>query len=77
MPDQVQDRVKTERVARLEALCERLHEEFVASCKGLHETVLWEAAEKDGKMEGYTGNYIRLERPYDPALAGQLEEIVL
>ena len=77
MPDQVQDRVKTERVARLEALCERLHAEFVASCKGLRETVLWEAAEKDGKMEGYTGNYIRLERPYDPALAGQLEEIVL
>ena len=77
MPDQVQDRVKTERVARLEALCEQLHAEFVAACKGLHETVLWEAAEKDGKMEGYTGNYIRLERPYDPALAGQLEEIVL
>ena len=77
MPDQVQDRVKTERVARLEALCEQLHAEFVASCKGLHETVLWEAAEKDGKMEGYTGNYIRLERPYDPALAGQLEDIVL
>lgn len=77
MPDQVQDRVKTERVARLEALCEQLHAEFVASCKGLRETVLWEAAEKDGKMEGYTGNYIRLERPYDPALAGQLEEIVL
>lgn len=77
MPDQVQDRVKTERVVRLEALCGQLHEAFVTSCKGLHETVLWEAAEKDGKMEGYTGNYIRLERPYDPALAGQLEDIVL
>ncbi len=77
MPDQVRDGIKTERVARLEALCEDLHAEFVASCKGMHETVLWEAAEKDGKMEGYTGNYIRLERPYDPALAGQLEEIVL
>ncbi|MDT3365840.1 MAG: tRNA (N(6)-L-threonylcarbamoyladenosine(37)-C(2))-methylthiotransferase MtaB [Bacteroidota bacterium] len=77
MPDQVRDGIKTERVARLEALCEDLHAEFVASCKGMHETVLWEAAEKDGKMEGYTGNYIRLERPYDPALAGQLEDIVL
>ena len=77
MPDQVQDRVKTERVARLEALCEDLHAAFVASCKGLHETVLWEAAEKDGRMEGYTGNYIRLERAYDPALAGQLEDIVI
>lgn len=77
MPDQVQDRVKTERVARLEALCEELHNTFVAACKGMHETVLWEAASKDGKMEGYTGNYIRLERPYDPARAGQLEDIML
>ena len=77
MPDQVRDGIKTERVARLEALCEDLHNEFVASCKDMHETVLWEAAEKDGKMEGYTGNYIRLERTYDPALAGQLEDIVL
>ena len=77
MPDQVQDSVKTERVARLEALCEELHAAFVASCKGMKEKVLWEAARKDGKMEGYTGNYIRLERPYDPARAGKIEEITI
>ena len=77
MPGQVQDRVKTERVAALEALCEKLHTEFVSSCRGMEETVLWEAACKDGRMEGYTGNYIRQERAYDPSLAGCLQKIII
>lgn len=77
MPDQVQDRVKTERVKVLEDLCDRLHEEFVASCKGLKEKVLWESAEKDGRMSGYTGNYIRLEKDFDPSMAGQIEEVTI
>ena len=77
MPDQVPESVKTERVARLEALCTRLHEAFVAENKGLPETVLWESSVKDGLMAGYTGNYIRVEKPYDPALVNQLETIVL
>ena len=75
--DQVQDSVKTERVARLEALCEQLHAEFVQANKGLKETVLWESSVKDGIMGGYTGNYIRVERPYDPARVNTLEEVVL
>jgi len=77
MPDQVQDSIKTERVARLEALCEELHTAFVAQNHGLPERVLWESSVKDGLMAGYTGNYIRLEKPYDPALVNQLEDIVL
>ena len=75
--DQVQDSLKTERVARLEALCEQLHAEFVAANKGLEETVLWESSVKNGIMGGYTGNYIRVERPYDPARVNTLEKIVL
>ena len=77
MPDQVQDSVKTERVARLEALCADLHAAFVAENKGLPERVLWESSVKDGMMAGYTGNYIRVEKPYVPALVNQLEDIVL
>ena len=77
MPDQVQDSIKTERVARLEALSADLHAAFVAANKGLPERVLWESTVKDGLMAGYTGNYIRLEKPYDPALVNQLEEIVI
>jgi threonylcarbamoyladenosine tRNA methylthiotransferase MtaB len=77
MPDQVQDSLKTERVARLEALCEDLHTAFVAANKGLPERVLWESTVKDGLMSGYTGNYIRVEKPYDPAWVNKLEDITL
>lgn len=75
--DQVQDRIKTERVARLEALCEELHTAFVREHAGMHETVLWESSEKGGLMGGYTGNYIRVERPFDAARVNQLEDVVL
>ena len=77
MPDQVQDSVKTERVARLEALSDDLHAAFVAANKGLPERVLWESSVKDGMMFGYTGNYIRVEKPYDPALVNTLENMVI
>jgi threonylcarbamoyladenosine tRNA methylthiotransferase MtaB len=77
MPDQVRDSLKTERVARLEALCEDLHTAFVAANKGLPERVLWESTVKDGLMFGYTGNYIRVEKPYDPTLVNTLEDIVI
>ena len=77
MPDQVQDSVKTERVARLEALSDDLHAAFVAANKGLPERVLWESSVKDGQMFGYTGNYIRVEKPYDPTLVNTLESIVI
>ncbi len=77
MPDQVQDSLKTERVARLEALCAELHDTFVAENKGLPEKVLWESSVKDGLMAGYTGNYIRVEKPYDPALVNTIERITL
>ena len=77
MPDQVQDSVKTDRVARLESLCADLHAAFVASNHGLPERVLWESTVKDGMMFGYTGNYIRVEKPYDPKLVNTLENIVI
>lgn len=72
MPEQVPDRVKTERVKVLEELCERLNQDFLQSNKGREEQVLWESTERDGQMSGYTRNYIRLTRPYDPALIGQI-----
>ena len=75
--DQVPERIKTERVAALEALCQQLHQSFVEEHIGIPETVLWESSEHSGLMAGYTGNYIRVERPFDPARINQLEEIVL
>lgn len=75
--DQVQDSLKTQRVAKLEELCAQLHQEFTEANKGFRETVLWESSVKNGIMGGYTGNYLRVERPYDPQRVNTLEEIVL
>ena len=75
--DQVKDSVKTERVARLEYLCSELHSEFVAKNGGRRSQVLWESDVKDGLMGGYTGNYIRVERPYDPELVNMVEDITI
>ncbi len=75
--DQVRESVKTDRTARLEELCARLHSEFVEKNRGRHSKVLWESDVKDGMMGGYTGNYIRMERPYDPALVNTIEEIII
>ena len=75
--DQVKDSVKTERVARLEALCAGLHSEFIERNRGRKSQVLWESDVKDGLMGGYTGNYIRVERPYDAALVNVVEDITI
>lgn len=75
--DQVQDCVKTKRVEILEGLCRSLNEEFIDSQKGVKEKVLFEESCTDGKMSGYTGNYIRVERNWDESLAGKLVEVTL
>ena len=76
-PDQVQESVKTERVARLEALSDRLHAAFTAANIGRKAHVLFESTVKGGKMFGYTENYLRVERPYDKALIGKIVELTV
>lgn len=75
--DQVQDIIKTRRVQMLEELCSELHKEFVEANKGVKEKVLFESTDRNGRMEGYTGNYIRVSREYDPGLIGQIVDVVL
>lgn len=75
--DQVQDLVKTERVQRLEALCAQLNAEFMKANEGVHEKVLFESTDRKGQMEGYTGNYIRIARPYDPELIGRIIDVII
>lgn len=77
MPGQVPEAEKAARVAELEELCSGLHAEFVESNRGVRERVLFESTCREGRMEGYTGNYIRIERPYDESLVGQLVDVVI
>ena len=75
--DQVQDSIKTRRVQMLEELSAKLHEEFLEQNRGVTGHVLFESTDKNGMMEGYTGNYIRVSRPYDPELIGKITEVTI
>ena len=75
--DQVQDCVKTKRVQMLEDLCVKLHQEFIEANKGVSEKVLFESTARKGMMEGYTGNYIRVSREFDPELIGKIVEVTI
>ena len=55
----------------------KLHSDYCTSHKGKREYVLFESTQKDGKMFGYTRNYIRVERPYDPELIGKVVEVIV
>lgn len=63
MKGQVQDSIKTARVEALEALCNRLHNEFVEANRGVRSKVLYEQMTKDGMIEGWSENYIKVTRP--------------
>ncbi|MBO4475770.1 MAG: MiaB/RimO family radical SAM methylthiotransferase [Bacteroidales bacterium] len=77
MPGQVCEAVKKERVAALEELCSQLHSEFGQANRGVRERVLWESTDHGGFMEGYTGNYIRVRKPWEPSLCGKITEVTI
>ncbi len=65
MKNKVQSSISTERVARLEALSDRLHGEFCAKASGQEDYVLFESTMRGGMMFGFTGTYRRVKAPYD------------
>jgi threonylcarbamoyladenosine tRNA methylthiotransferase MtaB len=77
MKGQVRASVKTERAARLDELCRRLHREFCMSYVGRVMPVLFENSVKNGVMTGFTGNYIKVAAPYDKSLAGHIVDVLL
>jgi threonylcarbamoyladenosine tRNA methylthiotransferase MtaB len=66
---------RKERNQRLRLLSEKKRNLFYRSHIGSQRRVLWEAKEKDGMMQGYTENYIRLHRRYDAQMINQLEKV--
>lgn len=75
--DQVSETDKRERVTRLTELSGKLYSNFELQNKGRRESVLFESAQKGGKMFGYTGNYIRIEHVYDKELIGKIVEVTI
>ena len=77
MPNQVRASIKTERAARLDELCQRLHREFCMSQVGRTLPVLFENTSKNGLMTGFTGNYVKVAVPYDKSLANTIVDVTL
>lgn len=77
MPNKVQSRISTERVARLEELSARLHKSFSEKFLGEVREVLFESTDRSGKMYGYTDNYLRVSVPYNTEYINQICEVRL
>ena len=65
------------RAIRLKELSDRFNAEFYAANRGRTLPVLFESTRRGGMMLGYTDNYIKVERPYDPALIGRIAQVTL
>ena len=77
IPYVVSDKDKKARSHRLLELSDRKTRSFYERYIGTEAEVLFEKAARGRSMHGFTRNYIRVERPYDPGRSGQLEDIVL
>lgn len=72
LPDVVPVAVRNERNKVLRNLSlQKLHY-FTAAFHDTRRKVLWESADKNGIMEGYTDNYIKVQTPYQADLVNQI-----
>ena len=64
------------RAAKLAALSDEKHAAFINSHIGEEASVLWEhPGHQDAPMHGFTGNYIRIEAPFDPEAINRVTEV--
>jgi threonylcarbamoyladenosine tRNA methylthiotransferase MtaB len=57
--------IRKDRTRMLRSLSDKFHRRFCAEQEGSEEVVLFEQENKDGRMLGYTRNYIRVSAPWD------------
>ena len=66
------ERARRNRMLRI--LSEKKRLAFYREHLGTVRPVLWEGDAKDGWMHGFTDNYVRVRRPFDPAFDGRLTD---
>ncbi len=71
----VQDRIKSERVKQLISLSDKKKRAFYESQIGKQGQVLFEEKVENGKMSGFSENYIRVEKNYDPLLVNTIQSV--
>ena len=73
MSQQVPKKERQERSRMLRVLSEEKKRYFYETQKNQVRTVLFEYNIEDGKMQGYTENYVRVTAKYDPMLVNELK----
>ncbi|MFM2192622.1 MAG: hypothetical protein RLZZ118_1579 [Bacteroidota bacterium] len=77
MPNAVPINIRNERNKILRNLSYKKMEYFLQQHINTNRPVLWEKFNKNGKMEGYTDNYLRAEMMYNDSLAGQIADYAI
>ncbi len=77
MPDKVPPEKKQQREKQLKNLSNLRHKDFYIQHLGKSYNVLFEARNNDGKILGFTDNYIRVELPYQAGLVNQIKKVKL
>ena len=77
LPGRVQDRHRHERTTQLRGLSEKKKRHFYEQHAGREAEVLFEDDVTNGRIEGFTPNYIRVAAKYDPLLVGELKRLRL
>ena len=72
LPYSVDANVRAKRSKLLRLLSSRKKATFYERNVGSIQDVLFESEEKDGFIEGFSSNYIRFRRPWDPSLIGTI-----
>ena len=73
----VPQKERERRSKELHAISARKTEAFYREHEGYEATVLWESKRADGKMYGFTENYIKVSCPYDAAKVNTFERILV
>ena len=69
--------VRNKRSKMLRGLSVKKRRAFYESQIGTHRTVLFEGENKEGYIQGFTENYVKVRTPWDPALVNTLCDIRL
>lgn len=77
MGDVVPLKIRNKRSKMLRSLSEKMKRAFYEENVGREEIVLFENDVKDGLMEGFTDNYVRVQAKYDPILINELKKVKL
>ena len=72
MPNKVPREVKNKRSMMLRVLSEKKRRFFYQSQLNKMKNILFESENKQGYINGYTENYIKVRMPWNPSLSNQI-----